>query len=61
MLAGASFGACVLRRALVELYETLYARFYLYELGLRPSAVSFYRLDAENTPAGSIFFWTIIS
>ena len=43
----------VLCRPLVELYETLHARFYLYELGLTPSGVSFYRLDAEDSLEGS--------
>ena len=54
----ATFDEFVLCRPLVEFYETLHARRYLYELGLTPSGVSFYGLDAENTLEESIFVWT---
>ena len=56
----ATFDELVLEISLVEVAESLHAKFYLYELNFLPSGVSVVTLSVEDTPLRSIFFGTII-
>ena len=51
----ATFDELVLEISLVEVAETLHAKFYLYELNFLPSGVSVVTLSVEDTPEESIF------
>ena len=51
----ATFDELVLEISLVEVAESLHAKFYLYELNFLPSGVSVVTLSVEDTPAQSIF------
>ena len=51
----ATFDELVLEISLVEVAESLHAKFYLYELNFLPSGVSVATLSVEDTPAQSIF------
>ena len=51
----ATFDELVLEISLVEVAETLHAKFYLYELNCVPSGVSVATLSAEDTLGQSIF------
>ena len=51
----ATFDELVLEISLVEVAESLHAKFYLYELNFLPSGVSVATLSVEDTPEESIF------
>ena len=51
----ATFDELVLESFLIEVAETLHAKFYLYELNFLPSGVSVVALSVEDTPEESIF------
>ena len=51
----ATFDELVLEISLVEVAETLHAKFYLYELNFLPSGASAAALSVEDTPVRSIF------
>ena len=51
----ATFDELVLEITLVEVAESLHAKFYLYEIDFAPSGVSVATLSVEDTPAQSIF------
>ena len=55
----ATFDELVLEISLVEVAESLHAKFYLYKLNFLPSGVSVVTLSVEDTPLRSIFFGTI--
>ena len=46
----ATFDELVLEISLVEVAESLHAKFYLYELDFEPSGVSVATLSVEDTP-----------
>ena len=51
----ATFDELVLEISLVEVAESLHAKFYLYELNFFPSGVSVATLSVEDIPERSIF------
>ena len=51
----ATFDELVLEISLVEVAESLHAKFYLYELNFLPSGVSVATLSVEDTLGQSIF------
>ena len=55
MYGMATFDELVLEISLIEVAETLHAKFYLYELTFVPSGVSVVALSVEDTPLESIF------
>ena len=51
----ATFDELVLEISLIEVAETLHAKFYLYEFNFLPSGVSVVALSVEDTLDESIF------
>ena len=51
----ATFDKLVPEISLIEVAETLHAKFYLYELNFLPSGVSVVTLNVDDTPLESIF------
>ena len=51
----ATFDELVLEISLINVAESLHAKFYLYELNFQPSGVSVATLSVEDTPGRSIF------